>query len=249
MGKSLSAILISLACAVSACVVSGCAPTQLANTPTIESRTLARSSAQLTLEQGFDAYKDGDYDQALSLLEPFAQNDHPKALRITGLLMVERSGDPAAQSIGLERLYNAALNGDRIALLILNERMASGKTPTPSVDRLIEIETALAKGGDPVMAWRLAERYRLCEDVPPSLDKSIYWLVLVARTDHDAYPNKREAQNNLCNIHADPNSAQANLRKARHWCTIAARNGHAGAAITLSRLGRPVSARHSSSGL
>ncbi|MCK5750592.1 MAG: hypothetical protein KAH44_30515, partial [Oricola sp.] len=61
------------------------------------------------------------------------------------------------------------------------------------------------------------------------------WLEVAASAEPADFPKAGEAAFRLCELNAASVEA-ANARAARHWCAVAANNGHAGAAIVLRRL-------------
>lgn len=190
------------------------------------------------IDDGIEAYRAGDFANAWRMLQPIAAAGDAKAQRYLGYILV--SGNPPAEAngdarAGVDLLTQAALAGDYASLIKLEQMRRAGEQHAPKLSDIIAIETARAEEGDPVTAWRLANRYETGEGVRPSFDETEKWLTVVASGDAEAFPKTHEAAFRLCEMNAIA-GGEAAAAKAKAWCARAAEHGHAGAAIMLRRI-------------
>ena len=188
------------------------------------------------INAGIAAYRAGDHAAARQLLEPAADRGEAKALRYLAYIMLEGAApDETALTGGVDYLKQAAMAGDYVALVRLEDLRREGLTHSPSLDDMVEIESTRAADGDPVAAWRLARRFEAGDGVTPSQSDEAKWLEVAASAPPARFPKAGEAAFRLCQIKALGPEA-ADPEAARHWCGMAAEGGHAGAAIVLRRL-------------
>lgn len=194
----------------------------------------------VSLDEGIAAYRSGDYASAWRALVPMADAGDVKAQRYLGYILVSGNSPLEAddeQRSGVEILTEAALAGDYASLIKLENMRRAGGEQAPSLSDIIAIEITRAEAGDPVTAWRLANRYETGDGVKASSEETQKWLTTVATTDAKVFPKSREAAFRLCELHATSTEANAPA-KAKEWCARAAEDGHAGAAIMLRRIAR-----------
>lgn len=195
----------------------------------------AASSAPGSIE-GVAAYRAGDFDSAWTLLSRAAEEDVTAKRYLAYIILDHKAPKKEADLYrGVALLREAAVAGDYAALVRLENLRRQRLAHSPSLADIVAVETALAEKGDPVAAWRLARRYELGEGVAASETASAKWLEVAASAEPTAFPKAGEAAFRLCELNALGTAGQ-DARAARHWCAVAAENGHAGAAIVLRRL-------------
>ncbi|GJL92164.1 hypothetical protein [Hyphococcus sp.] len=190
------------------------------------------------INDGVSAYRAGDYTAAWSLLEAGANEGSAKAQRYLGYILLEGHAPAAAkmdQFAGVELLKRAALAGDNVALVRLEDLRRKGLAHSPSLEDMIAIETFRAGNGDPVSAWRLAKRHEHGEGVAVSEGDEAKWLEIAASAEASQFPKAGQAAFRLCEIKAMGVETRDSVA-ARRWCGMAAESGHTGAAIVLRRL-------------
>ena len=191
-------------------------------------------------DEGVAAYRDKDYARAWAALEPLAKKGHYRAQRYLAFMLlqgnapVDCGNQCADQAVAL--LLDAATRGDNNAVIVLEGMIASGQSYAPGEADMLAMETKRAKAGDPVMAWRLAERYRNGEGVAPSPEKAVRWLRVAAKGDASTYPKAADAAFRLCEAYARGEGVAPDAGEALNWCKRAAKAGHKGAAIMIARL-------------
>ncbi|MEX6632442.1 tetratricopeptide repeat protein [Hyphococcus lacteus] len=206
---------------------------QYASVPATNSQTISLSEA---IQEGVRAYRLGDFPTATALLTVGADAGEPKAQRYLGYMLIEGEAASAENLLGgVQLLKQAARAGDYAALIRLEDLRRKELAHSPTLKDMIEIETVRAESGDPVAAWRLAERYELGDGVVASEVDMVRWLEITAEAEKARFPKADEAAFRLCETFALGENTQ-NPDRARHWCAKAADNGHAGAAIVLRRL-------------
>lgn len=191
-----------------------------------------------SVEQGFQAFRAGDFDQAWDLLTLAASKGEPRAQRQLGKMILANKVPLDASpdlSLGVEHLKKAAIAGDFPALIALEDLRRARLAHSPSLGDMIEIEKARAKNGDAVTAWRLAKRYRLGEGVDPSVSQEVHWLELAAATSPNDFPHANEAAFRLCEIDVAGGTASKNGNPL-HWCEVASERGNPAARVILRRL-------------
>lgn len=191
-------------------------------------------------DDGVAAYRLREYERAWMLLSPLATKGHYRAQRYLAFMLLEGNapidcGDACA-SRAVDLLIDAASRGDNNSIIVLEGMRASGQSYAPSDPRMLEIERLRADRGDPVMAWRMAERYRTGEGVEQSDNDAIRWLKIVASTQGRVYSKSADAAYRLCEIYLRGDGVIENIREATYWCRRAAKKGHSGAVIVLARL-------------
>jgi TPR repeat protein len=190
------------------------------------------------VNSGVAAYRAGDYGRAWRLLETGAKSGEAKAQRYLGYIILDGKA-PAAEAAdffaGVALLKRAAVAGDYAALIRLEDLRRQHLAHSPSLEDMIEIESARAAKGDPVAAWRLARRYENGEGVVRSEGDEAKWLEVAAAVETNVFPKAGEAAFRLCEIRAMGEEAR-DPAAARRWCAVAAEKGHTGAAIALRRL-------------
>ncbi len=194
----------------------------------------------LQRDDAIAAFRAGDYENAWRMLQPVAAAGDVKAQRYLGHLLVSNKLPGAAKNStasGVALLKTAALAGDYVSLIKLENMRRADEHHAPSVEDIVLIEKALAENGDPVTAWRLANRYESGEGVVRSRDLAEKWLVVVASGRAEKFPKTREAAFRLCEMNAVETGGEG-VQKAKKWCAQAAEYGHAGAAIMLRRIAR-----------
>jgi TPR repeat protein len=197
----------------------------------------AQSSAP-NINAGVSAYRAGDFAKAWDLLEAGAKAGSTKAQRYLGYVILEGHAPGAAKAdlhAGAELLKQAALAGDNVALVRLEDLRRQQLAHSPTLQDMIDIETARAGDGDPVSAWRLAKRYEIGEGVAASKLEEAKWLEVAASAESARFPKAEEAAFRLCQLKAMGEEA-GDPGAARRWCGMAAERGHAGAVIVLRRL-------------
>ncbi len=187
------------------------------------------------LDDGVRAYRAGEFDAAWRLLAAEAEKGAPAAKRYLGYIILAGETPEGTRTDlykGVALLREAALAGDYVALVRLEELRRRRLAHSPGLEDIIAIETALGESGDPVAAWRLAKRFELGDGVEASEAGMAKWLEVAASTDPARFPKAGEAAYRLCELHAKERDARA----ARRWCVVAAEKGHMGAALILRRL-------------
>ena len=197
----------------------------------------ANSSAP-GLDEAVEAYRAGDVHTAWPLLVAAAETGEVKAKRYLGYIILDHAapaGEDADLFDGVALLKEAALAGDYASLIRLENLRRRQLAHSPTLADMIDIEKVRGEDGDAVAAWRLARRFELGEGVEPSDAEMAKWLEVAASAEPARFPKAGEAAYRLCELNAL--GAEAPNRKvARHWCAVAADNGHTGAAIVLRRL-------------
>ncbi len=197
----------------------------------------AQSSAS-GLTDGVAAYRAGDFAAARPLLTAAADAGAVTAKRYLAYILLDDktpAGDGEALFKGVALLKEAAIAGDYAALIRLENLRRRGLAHSPSLEDIVAVETARAENGDPVAAWRLAKRFEIGEGVAASETGMAKWLEVAAEAAPVDFPKASEAAYRLCELNALGRETK-DPAAARHWCAIAAENGHAGAAIVLRRL-------------
>lgn len=206
---------------------------QYATVPATNPQTIPLSEA---IQEGVRAYRLGDFPTATALLTAGAEAGEAKAQRYLGYMMIEDETASVEKLLGgVQLLKQAARAGDYAALIRLEDLRRKGLAHSPTLEDMIEIEMVRAESGDPVAAWRLAERYELGDGVVASEVDMVRWLAITAEAEIARFPKADEAAFRLCETFALGENTQ-NPDRARHWCAKAADHGHAGAAIVLRRL-------------
>ena len=201
--------------------------------PSSKNSTAHRPPSQIAA--GIAAYRAGDFDTAWQLLQTVKGDGEAKAQRYLAYMLLDKKVPQSEASVdALELLKSAALAGDYPALIRL-ETLRQDGVDGPSLADMIGIETVRANAGDPVAAWRLAERFETGDGVDASEADMLKWLAVVAGVDKARFPKAPEAAFRLCEAYALGASAH-DPEAARRWCAQAADNGHAGARIVLRRL-------------
>lgn len=197
----------------------------------------AKSNQKSNIDLGVAAYRAGEYDVSWRLLQPVAAKGETKAQRYLGYIILDGKAPSGKSDLfsGVALLKKAALAGDYVALVRLEQLRRSGLAHAPSLEDMIDIEIARAENGDPVAAWRLAKRYDLGDGVSVSHEDRVKWLSVAADADEDRFPKAGEASFQLCQIYA-LNDRDRDADAARHWCANAVNRGHTGAVIVLKRL-------------
>lgn len=191
-------------------------------------------------DDGVSAYRAKDYKTAWATLAPLVEKGHFRAQRYAAFMLLEGNAPVdcadtcATQAVDL--LLDSARRGDNNALIVLEGMLASNQSYAPKQEQIIMLEQARAKRGDPVMAWRLADRYAKGDGVDVSNKEAIRWLNVVAKADSTRFPKVASAAYRLCEIYARGDGVTADQKLATRWCRRAAKNGHSGAAIVLARL-------------
>ncbi len=201
------------------------------------SGALAQSSVSV-INEGVAAYRAGDAARAWALLDDAASKGDVKAKRYLAYIILD--GDaPADAGVdlfgGVALLKEAAADGDYMALIRLEDLRRQRLAHSPSLDDMIALEASRAENGDPVAAWRLAERFETGDGVAVSLADEAKWLEVAAEANTAHFPKAPEAAYRLCMLNALDGEMQ-NPAAARRWCAQAAQNGHTGATIVLKRL-------------
>lgn len=197
----------------------------------------AAGSSASGLNDGVAAYRAGDMASAWTLLSETADRD-ATAKRYLAYIILDGDapkGEEADIFRGVDLLKEAAIEGDYAALIRLENLRRQRLAHSPSLDDMIAVETARAKKGDPVAAWRLAKRYETGDGVAASETGAAKWLEVAASAEIANFPKASDAAYRLCELNALGDDAR-NPDAARRWCAIAAENGHTGAAIVLKRL-------------
>ncbi len=176
-------------------------------------------------------------------LSSLARSGDARAQRRAALMLLDGTAPAPCVRSGCDEeagayLKKAARQGDMIALVTLERLRRAGGPSAPSLAEIVAIETERAEEGDPVAAWRLAQRYRDGDGVEPSGTEAIRWLTKVASDENSAYPKTTEAAYRLCEIYSRGDGVAADDAKAQRWCESAAHAGHAGAALVLAQLKR-----------
>jgi len=193
-------------------------------------------------DDGVMAYRAKDYDLAWALLTPLAESGHYRAQRYMAFMLLQGNAPIECaevcptKAVGL--LLDSARRGDNNSLIVLEGMRASGQTYAPTDLQIFKIEEERAEKGDPVMAWRLAERYRDGDGVALSASQSIHWLKIAANANGGRYPKAADAAFRLCEVYARGKGVSEDRRQATYWCRRAAKNGHSGAAIVLARFSK-----------
>jgi TPR repeat protein len=194
-------------------------------------------SATDPLTAGIMAFKDGSDDMAWAMLLPIAEQRVAKAERYIAIMLSEDRAPEnydagTRQRLTIEYFLKAAQSGDNYSLV----RLEALREATPSqtlTEQIIAVEKARATAGDAMLAWRLARRYREGDGTTIDPKKEEKWLRQVARTP--SFLHTDDAANRLCELHSDIES-QHKSNQAISWCSKAAKNGNAAAAITLARM-------------
>ncbi|WDI32417.1 hypothetical protein PUV54_04315 [Hyphococcus flavus] len=197
-----------------------------------------KTDVNFSLASGVEAYRAGEYSKAWKLLHPIADAGDAKAQRYAGkILLAANRPELLAGDVpsGVDYLAKAALAGDYVALVELENLRRDGGESAPSIEQIIEIEESLAKEGDPVTAWRLAKRFETGDGVSSSPENMVKWLEVAASASIDRFPKAREAAFRLCEAYT---LVVREKTLAERWCQKAASEGHAGAAILLRRVAR-----------
>ncbi|WP_411816499.1 tetratricopeptide repeat protein [Hyphococcus sp. DH-69] len=231
MTTALAVIAVSATSSNAASPESGSMAPRYASVTKLESLSVDEE-----IRLGVRAYRAGDFETATNYLEKAAIAGEVKAQRYLGYVLLEGpQATPGKLRSGVELLKNAAIAGDYASLIRLEDLRRKGLAHSPTMDDMVEIETARAENGDPVAAWRLAGRYENGEGVMPSAELTVRWLEVSAMAETTRFPKAGEAAFRLCETFA-LNAEQHDPKRARAWCAKAAENGHAGAAIVLRRL-------------
>ncbi|WP_428406897.1 hypothetical protein [Hyphococcus sp.] len=202
---------------------------------------ISGASAQSSVSgvnDGVAEYRAGNAAAAWTLLEPAAAEGDTKAKRYLAYIILD--GDAPADARvdffdGTALLKEAAMAGDYAALVRLEDLRRQQLAHSPSLGDMIAVETARADAGDPVAAWRLADRFETGDGVAPSPADEAKWLEVAAEAEAARFPKAPEAAYRLCMLNALSEEAR-DADAARHWCARAAENGHTGAALVLKRL-------------
>jgi TPR repeat protein len=134
-------------------------------------------------------------------------------------------------------MIEAARGGSNVALIELEQMRRAGAVNAPRLADIVAIEKARAENGDPMTAWRLAQRYEFGDGVEVSHAEMLRWLRVVASAEAESYPKAKDAAFRLCEAYGRGERVVANETVARSWCRKAAGAGHAGAALIFARLG------------
>lgn len=163
----------------------------------------------------------------------------PRQERRQALEQLERQAcDARCAGEAVARLKRAAADGDTLALIALERLRREGGAHAPGLADIIAVEIVRAERGDPIAAWRLAQRYLVGEGVDASPAESVRWLTVAAAYEDATWPKSAEAAFRLCEIYSRGAGVAADGATARDWCARAADAGHAGAALVLAQLQR-----------
>lgn len=189
------------------------------------------------IDSGVAAFRSGDFSASWRLLKPIAAVGDLKAQRYVALMLLSDEPPHDADGeigSGVQLLAAAARAGDYVSLIKLEQMRREGHRDALQLSEIIDIEKVRAERGDPVTAWRLANRYETGEGVEVSRTETTKWLSVVAATDAETFPKSREAAFRLCELRAV--EGETGSGEAKKWCARAAARGHAGAAIMLRRI-------------
>lgn len=103
--------------------------------------------AQTLFDKGTDAYKRGDYETALSVFRPLAQNGDTKAQSILGLMYSYGEGVPVDYREAARWYRRAAEQNSSVAQYNLGMLYAEGKGVAQDTDEAIAWLTKAADGG------------------------------------------------------------------------------------------------------
>ena len=137
---------------------------------------------------------------------------------------------------GVRYLKEAALNGDYRALISLEKLRQKNLSHSPALEDIIDIEKERAETGDPVVAWRLAKRYRLGDGVEISSASEALWLEPAAAASPKGFPHANKAAFRLCELSISGASPAVLDVADLHWCEIASERGDPAARIILGRI-------------
>ena len=196
--------------------------------------SIAPMAAYAENDAAFSAYRTANDSAAWSDLNDAAQSGDRRARRNLAYMLLDNAAPLEGvdqPSRGVEILAELAHAGDYPALIKLNRLIEDGARHAPEVESIIGIEETLAMRGDAVAAWRLARRYQIGEGVEPSFKRAARWLEIAATTPADRFPKAPDAALELCGLYLE-----ADARKAREWCGLAAEAGKPAARIALRRL-------------
>jgi len=185
---------------------------------------------------GIAAFKAGDLRRAKDLLTPIALAGDVRAKRYIAYILLDTGlAADFNPDRAVELLDEAARQGDYAALIKLETLRREGLAYAPTLQDIIDVEIDRGKAGDPVVAWRLAQRYENGDGVEPSEQAAMAWLEVAAAAPVNEFPKSGDAAYKLCVKHAQAGDT-ADIRAARGWCSQAAERGDVAAAVMLGRL-------------
>lgn len=151
--------------------------------------------------------------------------------------MRDAACDRDCRKAAVETLSEAALAGDRVALVLLADASARALPGAIAAADLVALEKKLAAGGDAVAAFRLVRRDESGESVFTG-DKEKISVLTVAASDA-GYVKSADAAWRLCALFGRSDAPAGDVELAERWCGTAAERGHAAAAIVVARLAPP----------
>lgn len=141
-------------------------------------REMASNLVQIAVDRGGDAWRRGDYKEALKLLKPLAEDGHPIAAHRLGVMYVLGQGVPKDSAEAIKHFTKAAEQGQGESQHSLGLRYLWGDGTDKNPEVAAAWFTAAANQGIPDSATWLGDIYWNGNGVEKDVVEGYKWLIL-----------------------------------------------------------------------
>lgn len=190
---------------------------------------LAAPAAAESFEEGLRAYEDGDYRSALEVFRPLADEDHPMAQHMLGIMRRDGKGVSQDHGEAVRWLREAAEQDYNWAQLDLGQMYVRGAGVPRDHAKAVHWFRKAAEQGLPTAQYNLATMYLRGEGVVQDFDKAVQWLRKAAEQ------GEPDAQYNLGVAYFQGKGVAQDHVQAAKWLSLAVM-GETAYAEALSRV-------------
>ncbi len=141
-------------------------------------REIASNLVQITVDRGGDAWRRGDFKEALKLLQPLAEDGHPIAAHRLGVMYVLGQGVPKDSAEAIKLFTKAGEQGQGESQHSLGLRYLWGDGTEKNPETAAAWFTAAANQGIPDSATWLGDIYWNGNGVQKDVVEGYKWLIL-----------------------------------------------------------------------
>ena len=182
-------------------------------------------AAHAGVQEGEQAYLEGNYKKALEEIRPEAEAGDPRAQYLMGVMYAHGKGVERDNFEAARWYEKAARNGETRAAFNLGFMLLNGVGETNQSDPAAAAKwlSVAAQAGNLTAQYLLGEMYLTGRGVPRDLEAALTWTLRAALRGH------ARAQFNAGLIYGQRDRTSENLKEAYKWFKLAARQNYPGA--------------------
>lgn len=137
-----------------------------------------------SLQEGLEAYQQGDFPRAISIYTQLAERDEGTALFSLGVMSERGEGGPVNREQARLWYQRAAEAGNQFAQYNLGQMFSLGRSNKRQPEQAIHYYRLAAEQGYDLAQLRLGQIYANGEGVSRDLDEARRWFKLAAKQDN-----------------------------------------------------------------